>query len=33
MRAGPSEPATRTLDAIHDRVESPADKLLRSVEP
>jgi len=33
MRAGPSEPAMRTLDAIHDRVESPADKLLRSVEP
>jgi len=33
MRAGPSEPALRTLDAIHDRIESPADKLLRSVEP
>lgn len=33
MRPGPSEPALRTLDAIHDRIESPADKLLRSVEP
>ncbi len=33
MRTGPSEPALRALDAIHDRMESPADKLLRSVEP
>jgi NhaA family Na+:H+ antiporter len=33
MRPGPSEPALRTLDAIHDRIESPNDKLLRSVEP
>jgi NhaA family Na+:H+ antiporter len=33
MRAGPSEPALHTLDAIHSRIESPADKLLRSVEP
>lgn len=33
MRAGPSEPALRTLDAIHARIESPADKLLRSSEP
>lgn len=33
MRSGPSEPALRTLDAIHSRLESPADKLLRSVEP
>ncbi len=33
MRFGPSEPTLRTLDAIHDRIESPADKLLRSVEP
>ena len=32
-RTGPSEPALRTLDAIHDRIESPADKLLRAVEP
>jgi NhaA family Na+:H+ antiporter len=30
---GPSEPALRALDAIHDRIESPASKLLRSVEP
>lgn len=33
MRHGPSEPALRALDAIHGRVESPADKLLRSMEP
>ncbi|HEY1381957.1 MAG TPA: Na+/H+ antiporter NhaA [Gemmataceae bacterium] len=33
MRPGPSEPALRTLDAVHDRIESPADRLLRSVEP
>jgi Na+:H+ antiporter, NhaA family len=33
MHHGPSEPALRALDAIHDRIESPADKLLRSVEP
>ena len=33
MRHGPSEPALRALDAIHDRIESPADKLLRSTEP
>jgi NhaA family Na+:H+ antiporter len=33
MRPGPSEPTLRTLDAIHARIESPADKLLRSVEP
>jgi NhaA family Na+:H+ antiporter len=33
MRTGPSEPTLRSLDAIHDRIESPADKLLRSVEP
>jgi Na+:H+ antiporter, NhaA family len=33
MRPGPSEPALRTLDAIHARIESPADKLLRSTEP
>ncbi|HEU4685806.1 MAG TPA: Na+/H+ antiporter NhaA [Nitrospira sp.] len=32
MRHGPSEPALRALDAIHDRIESPADKLLRSTE-
>ena len=33
MRHGPSEPALRALDVIHDRIESPASKLLRSVEP
>jgi len=33
MRPGPSEPALRVLDAIHARIESPADKVLRSVEP
>lgn len=33
LRVGPSEPALRELDAIHDRIESPADKLLRSIEP
>jgi NhaA family Na+:H+ antiporter len=33
MRSGPSEPALRALDAIHARIESPADKTLRFVEP
>jgi Na+:H+ antiporter, NhaA family len=33
MRPGPSDSALRTLDAIHSRIESPADKLLRIVEP
>lgn len=33
MRSGPSEPTLLAIDAIHDRVESPASKLLRSVEP
>jgi NhaA family Na+:H+ antiporter len=33
MRSGPSEPTLSALDAIHARIESPADKLLRSVEP
>lgn len=33
LRQGPSEPGLRTLEAIHDRIESPAAKLLRSVEP
>jgi NhaA family Na+:H+ antiporter len=33
LKHGPSEPALRALDSIHDRIESPADKLLRSVEP
>lgn len=33
LRHGPSESSMRALDAIHDRIESPADKLLRAVEP
>ncbi len=33
MRPGPSEPALQALDAIHARIDSPADKLLRTVEP
>jgi NhaA family Na+:H+ antiporter len=33
MDTGPSEPALRALDAVHDRIESPASKLLRAVEP
>jgi NhaA family Na+:H+ antiporter len=32
-RHGPSESALRALDAIHDRIESPASRVLRSVEP
>ncbi len=33
LRHGPSLPALRALDAIHDRLESPADRMLRHVEP
>lgn len=33
MRHGLSEPALRALDSIYRRTESPADKLLRSMEP
>ena len=33
LQHGPSGPALRALDMIHDRVESPASKLLRTVEP
>jgi NhaA family Na+:H+ antiporter len=33
LRHGPSDPALRALDAVHDRIESPASKLLRSIEP
>ncbi len=29
LRHGPSTPALRALDAIHDRIESPADRMLR----
>jgi NhaA family Na+:H+ antiporter len=33
LRHGPSLPALRALDAIHDRLESPADRTLRQVAP
>lgn len=33
LRHGPSEPALQALDTIHDRIESPASKLLRAIEP
>ncbi len=33
LRHGPSVETLRALDAIHDRIESPADRLLRYVEP
>jgi NhaA family Na+:H+ antiporter len=33
MHPGPSEPTLRVLDAVHARIASPADKLLRSLEP
>jgi Na+:H+ antiporter, NhaA family len=33
LRYGPSEPALQALDAIHDRLESPADRMLRHVAP
>lgn len=33
LRHGPSEPALQALDAIHDRLESPADRTLRHVGP
>jgi NhaA family Na+:H+ antiporter len=32
-RQGPSVPTLQSLDAIHDRLESPADRMLRSVAP
>lgn len=32
-RHGPSIPVLRALDAIHDRMESPADRMLRTVAP
>jgi NhaA family Na+:H+ antiporter len=31
LRIGPSEPALAALDAIYDRLESPADRMLRTV--
>ncbi|MGH6611712.1 MAG: Na+/H+ antiporter NhaA, partial [Burkholderiaceae bacterium] len=33
LRHGPSLRAMRALDAIHDRLESPADRMLRRVAP
>lgn len=33
MRTGPSEPTMSKLEAIHERMQSPTDKLLRSVAP
>lgn len=33
LRHGPSEPVLQALDVIHERIESPAAKLLRSIEP
>jgi NhaA family Na+:H+ antiporter len=33
MRHGLSEPALLALDTIHERIESPASKLLRGIEP
>jgi NhaA family Na+:H+ antiporter len=33
FRNGPSAPALAQLDAIHERLESPADRLLRNVAP
>lgn len=33
LRHGPSDDTLRTLDAIHDRIESPASKFLRTVAP
>lgn len=33
LRSGPSEPAMRALDAIHDRLESPAARMLRQFGP
>lgn len=33
MRRGPSEPALRKLEIIHERIESPASRLLHTMEP
>jgi NhaA family Na+:H+ antiporter len=33
FRHGPSAPALQALDAIHDRLESPADRMLRNLAP
>ncbi len=32
-RTGPSAPALQAIDAIHERLESPADRMLRTVGP
>ncbi len=32
-RRGPSQPALEALDAIHDRLESPTDRMLRTIAP
>jgi len=33
FRRGPSEHALQALDAIHDRLESPAERMLRNIAP
>ena len=33
MRHRPSDAVLETLDVVHDRLESPASKLLRSIQP
>jgi NhaA family Na+:H+ antiporter len=33
LRTGPSAPAMQLLDAIHDRLESPAARMLRHLDP
>ena len=33
LRHGPSEAALQAIDQIHDRLESPADRMLRTVVP
>ena len=33
LKSGPSDAALSALDAIHDRIESPASKFLRTIEP
>jgi NhaA family Na+:H+ antiporter len=33
LRHGPSLPALKALDAIHDRLESPAARMLRAITP
>jgi NhaA family Na+:H+ antiporter len=33
LHQGPSAPTLKAIDSIHDRIESPADRLLRTMEP